>query len=100
VPWRTRGRWTSRDEFRPPRASCAAQDGGPILVPGSRTLVHFLLDAGLVDELNLQVFPLLLGSGARLYPETVEKRSLGFVSSRPLPNGVQVQTYRASAGGA
>jgi dihydrofolate reductase len=77
-------------------AGLKAQDGGPILVPGSRTLVHFLLGAGLVDELNLQVFPLLLGSGARVYPETVEKRPLGLVSSRALPNGVQVQTWRAA----
>lgn len=73
------------------------QDGGPILVPGSRTLVHFLLSAGLVDELNLQVFPLLLGSGARVYPETSGKTPLELASSQALPNGVMPQTYRPVA---
>jgi dihydrofolate reductase len=70
-----------------------ASDGAPILVPGSRTLAQSLLAAGLVDELNLQVFPLLLGSGARLYPETTDKHPLRLVSSRALENGVMLQTY-------
>jgi dihydrofolate reductase len=71
-----------------------AGDGGPILVIGSRTLVHALLAAGLVDELSLQVFPLLLGSGARLYPETVDKTTLELTASTALANGVLLQTYR------
>jgi dihydrofolate reductase len=71
-------------------------DGGPVLVAGSRTLVHTLLEAGLVDELNLQVFPLVLGSGARLYPETGEPLRLQLASAQPMPNGVLVQTYRLS----
>jgi dihydrofolate reductase len=70
------------------------QDGGPILVAGSRTLVHHLLAEGLVDELNLQVFPVLLGSGARLYPDTPDKTPLELVSSQAMPNGVLAQTYR------
>ncbi len=68
-------------------------DGGPILVAGSRTLVHALLEAGLVDELNLQVFPVILGSGARLYPEASETRPLELKSSQALEGGVLVQTY-------
>ena len=74
-----------------------AREGAPILVAGSRTLVHGLLEAGLVDELNLQVFPLLLGSGARLYPETTDPAALELVSSDPLPGGVLAQTYRVAA---
>jgi dihydrofolate reductase len=70
-----------------------ASDGGPILIAGSRTLAQSLLAAGLVDEINLQVFPLLLGSGNRLYPETTDKRALRLVTSRALPNGVLLQTY-------
>jgi dihydrofolate reductase len=70
-----------------------AAEGAPILVAGSRTLAQSLLAAGLVDELNLQVFPLLLGSGARLYPETADKHPLRLVSSRALENGVMLQTY-------
>lgn len=79
-------------------ADLKASDGPPILVAGSRTLVHSLLAAGLVDELNLQVFPLLLGSGARLYPETVDMRPLTLASSRQLASGVMLQTYRPESG--
>lgn len=70
------------------------EDGGPILVAGSRSVVHALLRAGLVDEVNLQVFPLLLGSGARVYPETPEPTKLELLSSRAIENGVVLQTYR------
>jgi dihydrofolate reductase len=70
-----------------------ASDGGPILIAGSRTLAQSLLAAGLIDEINLQVFPLLLGGGDRLYPETADMRALRLVSSRALANGVLLQTY-------
>jgi dihydrofolate reductase len=73
-------------------------DGAPIIVAGSRTLVHGLLEAGLVDELNLQVFPILLGSGARLYPVVPETTTLELDGSQGLPNGVLAQTYRVVAG--
>jgi dihydrofolate reductase len=73
-------------------------EGGPILVAGSRTLAQALLGAGLVDQVNLQVFPLILGSGARLYPETPDKLALELVSSRAVPNGVLLQSYRPLAG--
>lgn len=75
-------------------ADLKEQDGGPILVAGSRTLVHSLLAAGLVDELNLQVFPLVLGSGARLYPESPGKRALELLASTALSSGVVLQIYR------
>ncbi len=78
-------------------AELKAQNGGPILVAGSRTLVHTLLEAGLVDELNLQVFPLLLGSGMRVYPESTDKTALELLSSKALESGVLVQTYQAAA---
>jgi dihydrofolate reductase len=75
-------------------AELKAGEGGPILVAGSRSLVHRLLAEGLVDEINLQVFPLVLGSGARVYPEAEAPLTLELVSSDALPNGVQTQTYR------
>lgn len=75
-----------------------AQDGGPILVAGSRTLVRLLLAEGLVDELHLQVFPLLLGSGARLYPESADTTAMELVSSTALENGVLLQAYRPVSG--
>ena len=74
-------------------AALKDEDGGPILVAGSRTLAQALLAAGLVDELNLQVFPLLLGSGRRLYPDCEDKAELELLSSRTLDSGVLLQTY-------
>jgi dihydrofolate reductase len=79
-------------------AGLKADDGGPILVAGSRTLVQSLLAAGLVDQLNLQVFPLILGSGARLYPQSEDLTALELRSSRALENGVLLQSYRPAAG--
>jgi len=72
-------------------------DGGPILVAGSRTLAQALLDAGLVDEIHLQVFPLILGSGVRLYPENPKATTLTLTSSTALTNGVLLLTYTTSA---
>jgi dihydrofolate reductase len=72
------------------------EDGGPILVAGSRSVVHALLGAGLVDEINLQVFPLLLGSGIRVYPDAPEPTKLELASARPIENGVVLQTYRVA----
>lgn len=68
-------------------------DGGPILVVGSRTLVHTLLQHDLVDELRLMIFPVALGSGRRLFPESPEKRVLELADSRVFASGVVVQTY-------
>ena len=72
------------------------EDGGPILLPGSRSVVHALLAAGLVDEIHLQVFPLVLGSGMRVFPETPAPIRVEHVASEATQNGVLVQTYRVS----
>ncbi|HET6996969.1 MAG TPA: dihydrofolate reductase family protein [Solirubrobacterales bacterium] len=69
-------------------------DGDPILVAGSRTLVHTLLENDLVDELRLMVFPVILGSGARLFPDSPDKRELKLVDTKTFSTGVQVNTYR------
>jgi dihydrofolate reductase len=73
-----------------------AEDGGPILVAGSRSVVHALLEAGLVDEVHLQVFPVVLGSGMRVWPESPDVRPLTLVDSRTVDNGVVLQAYRPS----
>lgn len=70
-----------------------ATDGGPILVAGSRSLVATLLGAGLVDQLNLQVFPFILGSGARVFPDSPELLELTLASSRALDSGVVLKSY-------
>ena len=67
--------------------------GGPILVAGSAMLVHALIPAGLVDELRLMVFPVILGSGIRWYPESPTRVAC---SSRPssVPDRVVVPSTR------
>lgn len=67
-----------------------AEDGAPILVVGSRTLAQFLLLEGLVDQLNLTVVPVILGSGFRLFPEAPDKRDFEVLSSETITNGVQL----------
>lgn len=68
-------------------------DGGPILVAGSSTLVHALLAAGLIDELRLMVFPVVLGSGLRVFPETEQKTMLKLAGTQAFETGVVVHTY-------
>jgi dihydrofolate reductase len=68
--------------------------GGPILVAGSRTLVHTLMAHDLVDEYRLMVFPVILGSGRRLFPDSPRKIPLRLTDSRRFATGVVVQTYQ------
>jgi dihydrofolate reductase len=69
-------------------------NGGPILVAGSGTLVHTLIEHGFVDEFRLMVFPVLLGSGKRLFPDSPDKRMLQLVETKQFPSGVVVHHYR------
>ena len=61
--------------------------GGDIVVTGSITLCHALIEAGLVDEYRLYVYPVIQGRGRRLFPDGFELDSLSFVESRPFANG-------------
>lgn len=70
------------------------EDGQDILVFGSGQLVHALHRRGLIDEYRLMIFPVVLGSGKRLFPEDAEKTSLRLIESKPLPSGVVVLTYQ------
>jgi dihydrofolate reductase len=70
---------------------------GPILVAGSCTLVHWLTRQGnLVDEYRLMIFPVLLGSGLRVFPEMPDKTVLALTGTEAFPSGVVVQTYAAA----
>jgi dihydrofolate reductase len=69
------------------------QDGGPILVAGSRTLVQFLWEHDLIDELRTMIFPIVLGSGRRLYPESPDKTPLKLVDTQSFENGAVANTY-------
>jgi len=68
---------------------------GLILVAGSGTLVRTLLDANLVDELRLMVFPTILGRGKRLFPDGIDRLKLKLAESKTVgSDGVQVQIYQ------
>jgi len=69
------------------------QDGGSILIAGSATLVHSLLDADLVDELRLMVFPVTIGDGLRVFSGTRKKRPWTLSDSRTFPGGVRADVY-------
>lgn len=71
-----------------------ATDGPNLLVCGSSTLTSVLLDQGLVDEVVLLVYPVLLGRGKRFFSDQVDPRELAFVSSQATPTGVLLNTYR------
>jgi dihydrofolate reductase len=67
---------------------------GVIQVPGSLRLVQALMEADLVDQLNLMVFPVALGTGRRLVAEMDERKDWKLTESRPVgPDGVIVLTY-------
>jgi dihydrofolate reductase len=66
---------------------------GDLLVYGSRRLSRALIEMGLVDEVRLLVYPLVLGTGDRLFEETEEKIPLRLVESRPLGGGVVHMIY-------
>jgi dihydrofolate reductase len=66
---------------------------GQILIYGSRRLSQALIEMGLVDELRLLVYPLVLGAGDRLFGETQDKIPLRLVESRPLGGGVVSMMY-------
>jgi dihydrofolate reductase len=71
---------------------------GEILVYGSRRLSQALIGMGLVDELRLLVYPLVLGAGDRLFGETEDKIALRLVESRPLGGGVVSMIYAPATG--
>jgi dihydrofolate reductase len=71
-----------------------AEPGHELVVPGSRTLVRWLLVNDLVDEIHLLIAPVVLGQGMRLFPETGPDQALELVESRATPSGVTIQVYR------
>src|SRR3954453_19274467 len=71
-----------------------AELDGDVVVAGSAQLVQALIERGLVDELRLMVFPVVLGSGKRLFGETSDKHSLKLSESRFVGDGVAILIYR------
>lgn len=73
-----------------------AKPGRELQLHGSGVLLRWLLERDLVDELNLRIYPVLLGEGNRLFPEHGQSHDLTLVDSQSTPSGVMFQTYRPS----
>ncbi len=67
---------------------------GVILVAGSAQLLQTLVEHDLVDELRLMVFPVMLGSGKRLFGDHDDKKSLKLTDSKVVGDGVMILTYQ------
>ena len=70
------------------------RDGRELQVHGSGRLVQFLLANDLVDRLNLLVFPVIVGAGRRLFPESGIATGLALDESQTTPSGVAISVYR------
>lgn len=71
-----------------------AEPGGELQLHGSGMLARWLLDHRLVDELNLLLCPVVVGDGARLFPERGLDLALDLVESRTYPKGITLLVYR------
>ncbi|ACQ82364.1 bifunctional deaminase-reductase domain protein [Beutenbergia cavernae DSM 12333] len=69
------------------------QEGRDIVVTGSITLTHALIESGLVDEYRLFVYPVVQGRGRRLFPDGHEVPRLRLVEARGFPSGVSLLRY-------
>jgi dihydrofolate reductase len=70
-----------------------SQDGPDLNVCGSASLTSVLLEQGLVDEVVLAVYPLLLGRGKRCFSDSADAREFALVSTKATPTGVLLNTY-------
>jgi class 3 adenylate cyclase/dihydrofolate reductase len=82
-----------RDDIEPLRGL----PGGDLMVYGSADLVGGLLEADRVDELRIALFPVILGSGKRLFRDDADLRSLQLVESQTTSSGVVLLTYHRGA---
>jgi dihydrofolate reductase len=69
-----------------------AQPGKNIVIDGSSVLVHTLAEHDLIDEYSLWVYPVVLGSGKKLFPKGL-RVPLRLLEARPLPSGVVLMRY-------
>ena len=71
-----------------------ARPAGELQVHGSGSLVRWLFDNQLVDEITLLTYPVVVGQGTRLFPHTGPDTALDLVDSQSTPKGVTIQVYR------
>jgi dihydrofolate reductase len=82
------------DDLAPAVAELKAKPAGELQVHGSGALVRWLLDNHLVDEITLLTYPVVIGQGTRLFPDTGPDTALDLVESQTSPGGVIIQVYR------
>jgi dihydrofolate reductase len=96
----THPRWTNTTVLSSDVAAAVrelkAKPGRELQVQGSRALFRWLLDNQLVDEITLFTFPVVVGQGTRLFPDTGPDVALDLVDSRSTPKGITIQVYRPS----
>jgi dihydrofolate reductase len=73
-----------------------SQDGPDLVLWGSSTLTSTLLEHGLAEEVVLFVYPTLLGTGKRFFAERTPARSFELLSTKALPTGIVINTYKAA----
>jgi dihydrofolate reductase len=73
---------------------------GDVVVHGSARLVQGLLEHDLVDELRLMVYPVVLGSGKRLFGKTTDKKRVRLTATQVVGDGIVIHTYEAVREGA
>jgi dihydrofolate reductase len=78
-------------------AKLRREHDGDIVVHGSARLVQALLEHDLVDELRLMVFPVVLGSGKRIFDGKSDKKPLRLVDSKIVGDGVAILVYRPAS---
>jgi dihydrofolate reductase len=70
---------------------------GELQVPGSHRLVQELIESDLVDQINLMVFPVILGTGKKVFEQTPERRNLRLKESNVVGDGVLTLVYERAA---
>jgi dihydrofolate reductase len=94
----TEPRWANTTvvpgDLAPAIGKLKAKPGGELQVHGSGALTRWLLDNDLVDEMNLLIFPVVVGQGTRLFPDNGPDIALDLIESRVFPAGITIQVYR------
>jgi dihydrofolate reductase len=75
-----------------------SQDGPDLILWGSSTLTSTLLENGLADEVWLAVYPILLGTGKRLFANGTPPRTFELISSNAFPSGIIFNNYKVAGG--
>lgn len=73
-----------------------SKPGGELQVHGSGTLVRWLLENDLLDEMNVLICPVIVGQGTRLFPDSGPDVALDLVDSQTFPKGIVLHVYRPS----